>query len=388
MRLLLPLILLLSFLSSGFSQTVFWTEDFEGSPCNSGCDPSLISWTTTNTGTNSGSPNVWYVSCAENGQAAGGCGAGCGNDESLHVGSTTLGDIGAAYDASQTTSKRIASPTINCTGNTGITVNFNYIMNGEVGVDEASFLYFDGSTWNTITSPLAITSCCGGPCNGLNQAQWTAFSVNLPVSANNNPNVQIGFNWTNDGSSGNDPSFAVDDITVSYQTGLPIELIYFSGKKTPHGNFLEWSTQSEINNDYFTIERSDDAIGFYEIGQINGGGNSNNVLNYEFIDDTPGNSINYYRLKQTDFDEAFSYSNIIALKNDFSANIYYNNSTNELIIDGNEANEIAIYSMQGQLIQSFVSPGNKKSIDLPNGMYLVKATKANETYTQKIMIIN
>ena len=111
-------ILILVFLLSVFSataQTVFWTEDFEGNPCNSGCDPSLISWTNTNTGTNSGSANRWYVSCAENGQAAGVCGAGCGTDESLHIGSATLGDIGAAYDASQTTNKRIESPTIKVT---------------------------------------------------------------------------------------------------------------------------------------------------------------------------------------------------------------------------------------------------------------------------------
>lgn len=373
---------------SGFAQTVFWTEDFEGNPCNSGCDPSLISWTTTTTGANSGSPNVWYVSCAENGQAAGGCGAGCGTDESLHIGSTTLGDIGAAYDASQTTNIRAESPTINCTGNTGIAVNFNYITNGELGFDEASFMYFDGTNWTAITNPIPITACCGGPCNGFNQAQWTAFSVNLPASANNNANVRIGFNWTNDGSSGSDPSFAVDDISVTYLTTLPIELLYFNGKKTSNGNLLQWSTESEINNDYFTIERSNDAVGFYEIGTIPGAGNSSNTLNYQFIDDTPTGNKHYYRLKQTDYDGKFSYSNIIVITNTLAENVYFSNATNELITQGFTANFIHIYNLQGKLIQAINNSSERTQLRLNDGMYLVKVKTDTEVITQKIMVIN
>ncbi len=204
---------------------VFYTETFDGTACaaTSGCDPSLVSWTTTNTGTNGANPNKFYVSCQENGNAAGVCGSGCGTDQSLHVGNISTstaafifcptGDCGAAYDdsgAGERTDKRCESPTINCTGQTNITLAFNYLENGQGANDDATLWYFDGATWTNINA-LAKTTVCGS-----GQGLWTAFSMTLPASANNNPNVKIGFRWVNNGD-GNaaDPSFAVDDITLS-----------------------------------------------------------------------------------------------------------------------------------------------------------------------------
>src|SRR5437764_8720575 len=102
-------------------------------------------------------PNQWFVSCAENGMPAGSCGAACGNNATLHVGSNQgsectcatcadpLGDCGAAYDAcafgdllglcnplsDAQTDKRAESPVINCSGKNNITLTFNYIENGQ-----------------------------------------------------------------------------------------------------------------------------------------------------------------------------------------------------------------------------------------------------------------
>lgn len=186
-------------------------------------------WTTTNTGTNGIDPNVWYVSCAENGNVPPACGAGCGSDASLHIGSnqTVVGDAGAAYLAGglgfwfPETNVRAESPTINCTGQTTITLSFGYIEFGQGAIDDGSVWYYDGSTW-ALLSNSAKTVCCGGPCNGSLQGRWTTFTMVLPVSANNNPNVKIGFNWTNnDDNVGTDPSFAIDDITLSVVGGAP-----------------------------------------------------------------------------------------------------------------------------------------------------------------------
>src|SRR5690606_17467848 len=109
--------------------------------------------------------NKFYVSCQENGNNAGQCGSGCGNDQSLHVGNVSTstaafffcpsGDCGAAYDDSspaEATDKRCESPTINCTGQSNITIAFNYIENGENTGDDASLWYFDGSTWANINA--------------------------------------------------------------------------------------------------------------------------------------------------------------------------------------------------------------------------------------------
>lgn len=211
----------------GGLQTI-WTEDFDGTPCTSGCDPSIVGWNNNATvGPNGASANTWYVSCAENGNAAGMCGSGCGADNSLHIGNVSTstsailwcptGDCGAAYDAStaaEITNKRAESPVINCTGFTGITVDFNYIEFGDGTLDDCHFWYFDGITWANI-DPMAKTACCGGPCGGFNQGQWAAATIALPASADNNPNVRIGYFWTNNGDGiGTDPSVAIDDIVV------------------------------------------------------------------------------------------------------------------------------------------------------------------------------
>lgn len=214
----------------------FWTEDFNNS-CSASCQASAYtstngSWSVTNTGVNGADANVWYVSCAENGHTANVCGSGCAPASatatlaSLHVGSapTSMGDIGAAYDAGglcgfwtcPQTNKRVESPVINCTGQTNITLAFNYIEAGDGTLDDASLWYDAGSGW-TLLANLSKTMCCGPqPCNGSTQGLWTAYSIVLPAACDNNPNVRIGFNWTNnDDGVGTDPSFAVDDITLS-----------------------------------------------------------------------------------------------------------------------------------------------------------------------------
>jgi large repetitive protein len=206
----------------------FYTETFDGTACaaTSGCDPSLVSWTVTSIATapgNGGAANKFYVSCQENGNAAGVCGTGCGSDQSLHLGNVSTssaafifcpsGDCGAAYDDSspaEATNKRAESPTINCTGQSNITIAFNYMEGGEALDDDASLVYFDGATWTSINALAKTLTCAGG------QGRWTAFSMMLPASANGNPNVKIGFVWKNDGDgNATDPSFAVDDITLT-----------------------------------------------------------------------------------------------------------------------------------------------------------------------------
>jgi len=92
---------------------------------------------------------------------------------------------------------------------------------------------------------------------------------------------------------------------------LPIELLSFYAE--PENDFINisWSTASEINNDYFTIEKGIDAMNFEFVANVDGAGNSNALLNYSTSDNEPSSGVSYYRLKQTDFDGNFSYSNVI-----------------------------------------------------------------------------
>lgn len=97
--------------------------------------------------------------------------------------------------------------------------------------------------------------------------------------------------------NGSDPGTVINDP-------LPIELIYFIIEQ----NVLRWATASEMNNDYFTIEKSYDLIDWSIVTTIPGAGNSNIIINYKY---EVCNEKAYYRLKQTDYDGVFEYSRII-----------------------------------------------------------------------------
>jgi gliding motility-associated-like protein len=233
--------------AGGGGPAVFFTEDFglDATCANQNQNANGVvtvngAWTVTTLAAEGGQANLWFVSATEAGMGAGVCGDGCLgtpalDNQTLHVGSIGVGlcptgDCGAAYNAGGTgeTHKRVESPTIDCSGQSTITLDFNYMHFGEAGLDEASLWYFDGVIWTALQNPMPQTTCCGGGCGTLfAQGQWAAapFSVVLPASADNNPNVRIGFQWDNDANnSGADPSFACDDIqmTTAVAAGCPV----------------------------------------------------------------------------------------------------------------------------------------------------------------------
>ncbi len=211
-----------------FAQTVFWTENF-----TSGAGWAL----NVPTGAEGVDANFFKISANEGGGitpnlgAPGSCGVANNGNNTLHVTSVFNPNGGAAYDAGglcgilfcPLANRRSESPTINCTGRTNISVNFNYIEGGQGTLDDATLWYFDGSTWTQIDNmPKTLTGCSG-------QGLWTSRTVALPASANNNANVKIAFRWVNnDDGMGADPSFAVDDITMTVPSSGPTPVADFS----------------------------------------------------------------------------------------------------------------------------------------------------------------
>jgi hypothetical protein len=98
--------------------------------------------------------------------------------------------------------------------------------------------------------------------------------------------------------------------SIQSVTSLPIVLINFSAKEQGFSVDLKWQTASEVNNDYFTLERTKDGYLWEAIGMINGAGNSSAITSYAEIDEKPYLGTSYYRLKQTDYDGSYSYSEI------------------------------------------------------------------------------
>lgn len=92
---------------------------------------------------------------------------------------------------------------------------------------------------------------------------------------------------------------------------LPVELLLFSAKAVKNNKIeCQWRTAAEINNAFFTLERSKDATHFEEVGKVNGAGTSNVIHNYSYDDLNPFAGISYYRLRQTDFNGESTWSDI------------------------------------------------------------------------------
>lgn len=151
----------------------------------------------------------------------------------------------------------------------------------------------------------------------------TASDIRLAVSNGATTVTNVGTHVANSGTASN-PVVGRSGLTVanltndfrittinSTNTPLPIELIDFNAKQVDSQVVLNWSTASELNNDFFTIERLNDKDEFNKLFTIPGKGTTAITNYYEIIDPSPLAGINYYRLMQTDLDGQFSYSKIV-----------------------------------------------------------------------------
>lgn len=94
---------------------------------------------------------------------------------------------------------------------------------------------------------------------------------------------------------------------------LPIELLSFSAELQERNVVLEWVTATEINNSYFTVQRTRDGIQYTDIGNLAGHGTTSQTHSYSLTDQDPVPGIAYYRLKQTDLDSSVSFSAQVAV---------------------------------------------------------------------------
>lgn len=173
--------------------------------------------------------------------------------------------------------------------------------------------------------------------------------------------------------------------------GLPIELLNFEAILQNRAVDLNWQTASEHNNEFFTVERSADLFNFEPIAYIGGAGNSTELLSYTTQDLNPLDGVSYYRLKQTDLDGTFEYSDIrfVILGADNELLIFPNPSNTGLINFQNpaEIGELSIYSSEGKLVFK-ETVGNTLQVELNSGVYLARYEVAGFLKTKKIVITN
>lgn len=181
-------------------------------------------------------------------------------------------------------------------------------------------------------------------------------------------------------------------------SSLPIELVSFTANCKDKDVFLKWITASEINNDYFTIDKSIDAANWQTIAKVNGAGNSSIIQNYSFIDTEKYNGILYYRLNQTNFNGKLKNLNIISIDNCedelTELTIYPNPASGTFYLKFNKNNEqifsIKIFSSIGFKIDD-ISIKNKVGsceYNIPQnakGLYFIKVETNNKIYLEKII---
>ncbi len=196
------------------------------------------------------------------------------------------------------------------------------------------------------------------------------------------------------------------DLTLTGSVTLPIELLQFKGSNKGDYNQLTWTTKTEINNDYFTLERSSNAFDFEALFTIKGGGNTNFALNYAEKDYDPLDGVNYYRLRQTDFNGEFHFSDVISVNSE-SNNVLqitslFPNPTENLIniavfSQKTISAELYVYDLYGKcLIRKpiLLTEGeNKLQQDLQEfseGIYFVtiQVPQKNKKYNAKFIKMN
>ena len=194
------------------------------------------------------------------------------------------------------------------------------------------------------------------------------------------------------------PTFSVYNTSwtlTSLTSILPIKLLYFDALPEDDNVKLSWSTATEINNDYFTVEKSIDGDNFFPIGNVSGSGNSTTTIQYSLDDNKPTYGISYYRLKQTDYDGAFSFSDVVPVN--------YKKTTGQYSISPNPASdnafliseagfksEIFIRNLEGKTILHYLVEKSKliqplQTTELKQGLYIVEVKTENDSQFLKFI---
>lgn len=186
-------------------------------------------------------------------------------------------------------------------------------------------------------------------------------------------------------------------ITIHPYTNplLSVSLINFSATKNGESSLLKWKTASEFNNSYFEIQSAIDNKSFTTIGNIQGSGNSTSIKFYEFTDKTPYVGVNYYRLKQVDFDGRATISPVrtVNFKNAQAVSVYPNPTSNELYIsmndwDTHQITTLKVIDFNGSevLSQEATSETTRLNVtQLPVGTYFIEISNSATTQVYRFI---
>lgn len=273
-----------------------------------------------------------------------------------------------------------------------------------------------GSPWNTITQihsfawfqvvPIPVDQ---NPISDYPAVLITSFTIAGPGGMNAQlldavrpgvtvPQFQSGANWQ---QSTGDITFSCAPISMHV---LPIDLMAFDAKLSRDEVKIDWATASEINNERFEVEHSTDGRNFTVIGTTEGQGDSYEVNKYNMVHAFPSYGLNYYRLKQVDYDGAFSYSDLKSVRyldQKTKATAYPNPTTDGVTLSFpslaygdylGKVRKIEVYDNYGRLAIRTEVPMDKNNVDLDlsglqSGIYFLQTMDFNNSNVEKIRIV-
>jgi hypothetical protein len=228
-----------------------------------------------------------------------------------------------------------------------------------------------------------------GVLSSLETARWNGTQWDIPPGGGTFS--QTGTNVTGTVSVSNQTSFSPQAIaTLDPNSSLPITLLYFTGKQVDEYVDLNWKTESELNNNFFTLLKSKDGEKFDFMEQVKGQGTTNIPHAYSTSDNQPVNGTNYYSLRQTDFDGTVANLKTISVNvvlKDSPVKVYPNpvnhQETLKVEVNGlspNQAVDFQFVNMQGVTLQqnsAMTDQDGKLSLtytptEIPAGLYILK----------------
>lgn len=424
------ILLLTLFSIEGFSQASFsamgtpYTQNFN--TLTAGVDGGTYPWTNNTTLTG------WYVEEV----------AGAADDLPLIEASyTTLSNGGSSYIFRSGPDCNLGSRAAGSTGtchygvrilnSTGLTITSVYvdyygeqwsIAENGTNVNTNTFSYQVGAAVTSLTagswtnvSALNFTqiwtssqsaglggSACGGTssqCLALDGNQSAnrrriegCITVTIP------PGQEIMLRWSDIDNPANDHHLQIDDVNiypfdVSCAIVLPVDWLSFTAERVENTSLLQWETASEENNDYFAIERLNENGYYVTIGTVDGNGTSSQPHQYSFTDEMPFNGVNYYRIRQVDFNGQYTHSEIRTVEFSdvplFTAFVSYDGTLHFSQSGNTGATAITVFAEDGRIVSRIESEDQTGILETPrsSGAYIIRFENAEGIIVVKQLII-
>ncbi len=182
---------------------------------------------------------------------------------------------------------------------------------------------------------------------------------------------------------------------VRYNNDAILPIIYskFTATQTEATITLNWQTTTELNNSYFAVERSGNAVNYTTVARVNSAATGAAVQDYSYTDKLPLAGTNYYRLKQVDKDGKFSYSKTVSIGyiKPGSIQLFPNPAKDRLTVKGLNAavaSTIAVLDIQGKQMLQFTAKAAAYSFSIASlapGTYMVRVKDDNDTKVEKFV---